>query len=203
MQLRSPSSHPFVLGSASPRRRDLIAQMGLVADEISAPDIDETHHRYEKPADYAARMASEKANALIVKHPNSYILSADTVVAVGRRILPKTETLSEASACLDLLMGRAHTVYGGLCLITPDGQYHHRLSVAKVAFRRLSDDEKTDYLRFGDWQGKAGGYAIQGMAASFIHQLQGSYSNVVGLDIYLLSNLLRHLGFRPDDGPLC
>ena len=201
MQLLPPSSHPFILGSASPRRRDIIAQMGLVADEISAPDIDETHHRSEKPADYATRMAAEKAQALISKHPNSYILTADTVVGVGRRILPKTETQSQAATCLDLLMGRAHRVYGGISLITPDGQHHQRLSIAKVAFRRLSDDEKSDYLRFGDWQGKAGGYAIQGMAASYIHHLQGSYSNVVGLDIYLLSNLLRHLGFRPASGP--
>ena len=186
---------PFILASASPRRVELLAQIGIIPTEIVPADIDETALPSETPALYAERMAYEKAVKIAVNYSETRILAADTVVAVGRRILPKAETEAEARACLKLLSGRQHRVFGGICLMDKDGRAYQRLSVSTVRFRRLAADELDAYIQFGDWQGKAGGYAIQGMAARYIATISGSYSNIVGLDLYQTSGMLRAVGY--------
>ena len=186
---------PFILASASPRRVELLAQIGIIPTEIVPADIDETALPSETPALYAERMAYEKAVKIAVNYSKTRILAADTVVAVGRRILPKAETEAEARACLKLLSGRQHRVFGGICLMDKDGRAYQRLSVTTVRFRRLAADELDAYIQFGDWQGKAGGYAIQGMAARYISTISGSYSNIVGLDLYQTSGMLRAVGY--------
>lgn len=186
---------PFILASASPRRVELLAQIGIIPTEIVPADIDETALPSETPALYAERMAYEKAVKIAVNYSKTRILAADTVVAVGRRILPKAETEAEARACLKLLSGRQHRVFGGICLMDKDGRAYQRLSVSTVRFRRLAADELDAYIHFGDWQGKAGGYAIQGMAARYISTISGSYSNIVGLDLYQTSGMLRAVGY--------
>lgn len=188
----------LILASASPRRVDLLAQIGLHPDQILPADIDETAKAGELPDVYAKRMAATKAAVIAEQKPGAFILAADTVVACGRRILPKAETEADARLCLERLAGRHHTVYGGICLTGPAGQSWLRLSVSKVRFRRLATDEISAYLAAGDWQGKAGGYAIQGYAAQFIQKIQGSYANIVGLDLYQVAGLLRAAGFRHD-----
>ena len=198
--LLPPDGCQLVLASASPRRVQLLAQAGVVPQHIIPADIDETAHKGERPGAYATRMAHEKADVVLHRQAdlgqNTFILAADTVVACGLRILPKTETDAEAEKCLSLLSGRQHRVYGGLCLISPSGGVHTCLSQSKVLFRRLSLRDKQAYLMSGEWQGKAGGYAIQGQAAIFIRQMSGSYSNIVGLDIQRLAGLLMAGGFR-------
>ena len=186
---------PFILASASPRRVELLAQIGIIPTEIVPADIDETALPSETPALYAERMAYEKAVKIAGNYSKTRILAADTVVAVGRRILPKAETEAEARACLKLLSGRQHRVFGGICLMDKDGRAYQRLSVTTVRFRRLAADELDAYIQFGDWQGKAGGYAIQGMAARYISTISGSYSNIVGLDLYQTSGMLRAVGY--------
>ena len=187
-------SSPFVLASASPRRVELLAQIGLQPEDIVPADIDETPFQAERPDTYAARMALTKAKTISAQANGKAILAADTVVAVGRRILPKAETIDDVRQCLRLLSGRQHRVFGGICLIDSDGKPYQRLSVSKVKFRRLGDDEAEAYISSGDWQGKAGGYAIQGLAARYISQISGSYSNIVGLDLFQTSGLLRAAG---------
>lgn len=186
---------PLILASASPRRRDLLAQIGinLTPKQIVPADIDESTLSRELPRNLALRLAKEKA--LAIKHENAYVLAADTVVACGRRILPKAETLEQASKCLELLSGRRHHVYGGICLITPDGNTHTRLCDTIVKFKSLSKQDITRYLDSKEWHGKAGGYAIQGLAASFIPFIQGSYSNVVGLSLHDVTQLLNGAGY--------
>ena len=185
----------LILASASPRRKDLLAQIGisLAPEQIIPADIDEQPVRGELPKDLALRLAIAKAQA--IKHDGTYILAADTVVACGRRILPKAENLEQARVCLKLLSGRRHHVYGGIALITPDGKTHSRLCDTSVKFKRLSNQETARYLDSNEWIGKAGGYAIQGLAASFIPFIQGSYSNVVGLSLHDVSQLLTGTGF--------
>ncbi len=185
----------LVLASASPRRRDLLAQIGieLTQEQIAPADIDESPIRSELPKDLARRLAKEKA--LAVKHDGAYILAADTVVACGRRILPKAETLNQARECLEMISGRRHHVYGGLCLITPDKTAHIRLCDTVVKFKHLTKSDITHYLDSEEWHGKAGGYAIQGLAAGFIPFIQGSYSNVVGLSLYDTMQLLNGVGY--------
>jgi septum formation protein len=192
--MSTPSPLPLVLASASPRRRDLLAQIGLTP-LIEAADIDETPRPRELPAVLARRLARAKAAPMAARHAGAAILAADTVVACGRRILPKADTEAEARACLELLSGRRHRVYGGICLMAPDGRVAERVVDTGVIFRRLSEADIAAYLASGEWRGKAGGYAIQGRAAAFVRSLSGSYTNVVGLDLYTVAALLRGVGF--------
>ncbi|WP_296718220.1 nucleoside triphosphate pyrophosphatase [Erythrobacter sp.] len=182
----------LTLASASPRRRELLARLGLVPDAVTPADIDETPQRDELPRAYAARMGREKA--LAVAAPG-FVLAGDTVVAVGRRILPKTETEAEARACLALVSGRRHQVLSSVVLRAPDGTLRERLNETVVRFKRLSDEEIATYLAGGDWQGKAGGYAIQGAAEGLIEWIRGSHSGVMGLPLYETRTLLKAAGF--------
>ncbi|GIX11662.1 nucleoside triphosphate pyrophosphatase [Elioraea sp.] len=186
---------PFVLASSSPRRRDLLAQIGLVPDVIVPSGIDETPRPRELPSALARRLARAKAEAVAAAHPGALVLGADSVVAAGRRVLPKAETEAEARACLALLSGRRHRVHAGICAVAPDGRRAERLVTTVVAFRRLSEAEIAGYLATGEWHGKAGGYAIQGRAALFVRFLSGSYSAVVGLPLAETAALLAGLGY--------
>ena len=181
---------PFILASASPRRRDLLAQIGLEPSEIIPADINEAPIEGEQPRQHALRLACEKAQKVSSEHPNQIILASDTVVGVGRRILPKTEDRASAEACLRLLSGRAHRVFTGVAVIDQTGQLHSRVSETRLKMKRLSEAEITDYLESGEWDGKAGGYGIQGRAGAFIHHISGSYTGVVGLPVYETRNLL-------------
>ena len=183
--------HPLILASASPRRLDLLKQINIKPSDIIAADIDETPQKNELPKDLALRLAQAKAKEISKNHKDAFILAADTVVACGRRILPKAENENEARECLSLLSGRRHHVYGGICVITPDGKICTRLCDTIVKFKRLAPADIDDYITSGEWEGKAGGYAIQGIAAGFIPLIQGSYSNVVGLSLYDIIQILR------------
>ena len=185
----------LILASASPRRRDLLAQIGIVPDSIDAADIDETPMKGELPAPHAQRLARAKAETVAARHPGAYVLAADTVVACGRRILPKAESETEARQCLELLSGRRHRVLGGVCLIAPDGRRSEKVITTQVAFSRIDATDFDSYIAGGEWRGKAGGYAIQGKAAVFVRWLEGSYSNVVGLPLQECWGMLRGLGY--------
>ena len=202
MALTSPQSRPrLVLASASPRRVALLKQIGVAPEAILSSEIDETPRRGETPRALAERLAMEKAQAsagIALKRTDlaPYLtLAADTVVCVGRRILPKCEALNEAEACLRLLSGRAHRVYTGLALVTPSGAARRRLVETRLRFKRLSREELEAYLKSGEWRGKAGGYAIQGFAGAFVQRLVGSYSNVVGLPLAETAALLTGEGY--------
>ena len=184
----------LTLASASPRRRDLLARLGLAPDAVSPADIDETPRPRELPRAYALRMASEKALAAAADAPG-FVLAGDTVVAAGRRILPKTETEAEARACLELLSGRRHQVLTSVALRAPDGSIKLRLSENIVRFKVLSDEEIRAYLAGGEWRGKAGGYAIQGAAEGLIQWIRGSHSGIMGLPLYETRALLKSAGF--------
>jgi septum formation protein len=186
----------LVLASASPRRVDLLRQIGLEPAVIDPADIDETPARRELPAQHAARLAEAKACAVADRHPEAVVLAADTVVACGRRILPKAEDADTARACLTLLSGRRHRVYGGVAVRGPDGRVARRLVQSVVVFKVLSPPEIEAYLAAGEWLGKAGGYAIQGRAAVFVRQIGGSYSNIVGLPLFEVAGLLGGFGIR-------
>jgi septum formation protein len=183
----------LVLASASPRRRELLGRLGLEAERIAPAHIDETPQPGELPRAYAIRVAREKALAAACH--DAHVLAGDTVVAAGRRILPKTEEEAEARACLELLSGRRHTVYSAIALRGPDGTLRERLSETEVRFKRLSEQEIRDYLAGGEWHGKAGGYAIQGSAEGLVAWLQGSHSGVVGLPLFETRALLKAAGF--------
>ena len=183
----------LILASASPRRRELIARLGLTPAGIAATDIDETPRKAEVPRDYARRMAREKA--LAVQGGDAHVLAGDTVVALGRRILPKAEDEATARRCLELLSGRRHKVLSAVALRAPDGTLRDRLSETVVRFKPLSPQEIDDYVASGDWHGKAGGYAIQGLAEGLIAWIQGSHSGVVGLPLYETRALLKAAGF--------
>lgn len=185
----------LVLASASPRRKDLLLQIGIVPDEILAADIDETPLKGELPRPYAIRMAKEKADAVKTLRPQDMVLAADTVVAMGRRILPKTELESEARDCLELLSGGAHRVMSSVCLLGGDGQSSLRVSETRIKFKRLSQSERDGYLASGEWKGKAGGYGIQGRAGALVVSLSGSYTGVVGLPIYETRQMLEGMGY--------
>ncbi|HQR91246.1 MAG: septum formation protein Maf [Caulobacter sp. 12-67-6] len=185
----------LVLASASPRRLDLLAQVGVTPDRVDPADIDETPLRDETPRLHALRLARDKARAVASRSPGDFVLAADTVVAVGRRILPKAETEEQAIRCLALLSGRNHKVLTAVAVIAPDGREASRLVETRVQVKQLSDIEKADYLAGGEWRGKAGGYAVQGVAGGFIIDLHGSYTGVVGLPLYETLNLLRGLGW--------
>ena len=180
----------LILASASPRRIDLLAQIGVTPALVDPAHLDESARAGELPVPHAKRLAEEKARAVAVRHPGAYVLGADTVVACGRRILPKAETEAQARSCLALLSGRKHRVHGGVCLIAPDGKVRVRLVTTAVTFKRLSQEEIEAYIACTEWRGKAGGYAIQGRAAAFVRQLCGSSSNVVGLPLFETNALL-------------
>ncbi|MFD1695062.1 Maf-like protein [Roseibium aestuarii] len=191
----------LILASASPRRLALLQQVGLEPDVLMPADIDETPKKLETPRALAARLAREKAKAVReiadaspeLRH--SLVLAADTVVGVGRRILPKAEMSDQALACLSLLSGRSHRVYTGVCVADADGRVRSKLVETRVRFKRLSRRDMDDYIASGEWRGKAGGYAIQGLAGGFIVKLSGSYPNVVGLPLYETVNLLAGAGY--------
>nr|WP_237180421.1 Maf family nucleotide pyrophosphatase [Roseomonas haemaphysalidis] len=189
---------PLVLASGSPRRVDLLARIGVTPDRILPADIDETPARDELPRLLAARLSRAKAAAVAPLAPDAVVLAADTVVGVGRRILPKAETEAEARQCLDLLSGRRHRVHTGVALALPDGRVLTRLVESVVTFQRLTAQQVDAYIAGGEWRGKAGGYTIQESAEAFVRFLSGSHSNVVGLPLYETAQLLRGIGWlRP------
>jgi septum formation protein len=192
---------PLVLASGSPRRLALLQQAGIEPDALLPADVDETPLRAESPRNLVKRLARAKAEVARQAARNraelkdAFIVSADTVVAVGRRILPKAEVVDEAAACLRMLSGRTHRVYTGLCVITPRDAVRERLVETRLRFKRLSRDDMESYLASGEWRGKAGGYAIQGLAGSFVVKLVGSYTNVVGLPLHETVAVLDGEGF--------
>ncbi len=196
MTTSSPAPR-FILASQSPRRLQLLEQIGFVPDAVSPADIDETERAGELPRDLAQRLATEKAAKVAADYPGDVVLAADTVVAVGRRILPKTETVAEAARCLDLLSGRAHRVFTGVCCLGPDDTARVRVVETRVKVKVLSGEERAAYLASGEWAGKAGGYGIQGGFSAFIVQITGSYSAVVGLPLFETANLLTAALQRP------
>ena len=182
----------IVLASASPRRLALLAQIGIVPSRVIAADIDETPKRDELPRELAQRLARAKACHVAV--PGAFVLAADTVVALGRRMLPKAEDAPTARACLEKLSGRRHAVITAVVVVAPDGRRTERVVESVVAFARLTPVQLENYIATGEWRGKAGGYAIQGVAAGFVRFLSGSYSNVVGLPLFETAQLLRGAG---------
>lgn len=192
---RSPDLPRLVLASASPRRRDLLAQIGVVPAAVLPAEVDERPVRNELPRALAARLAEAKARAVAERCADAFVLGADTVVACGRRVLPKTVDAAEARQCLALLSGRRHRVYGGVTIFAPGGRTASRLVLTMVAFKRLTKDEVEGYIASEEWRDKAGAYAIQGLAATFVRHISGSYSNVVGLPLFETAALLNGLGF--------
>lgn len=194
--------HTLILASASPRRLMLLGQIGVEPDRLLPTEIDETPRRGEVPRNLAIRLARAKlaaAKAVLGRDEAApeppYILAADTVVAVGRRILPQAASLDEVESCLELLSGRGHRVYTGVVLLTPHGRQRQRVVETRVRFKRLSAEEREAYVASGEWRGKAGGYGIQGLAAAFVQQLVGSHSNVVGLPLAETYALLAGEGY--------
>lgn len=189
----------LILASSSPRRLDLLKQIGLTPDKVVSGNIDETALKNELPKDLPGHLAELKAKAVKEKEKSgyaAYILAADTVVACGRRILGKPENRVEAENFLSLLSGRRHRVYGGIALLCPDGRIVSRTVLTMVQFKRLSRDEMDFLLNTGEWEGKAGGYAIQGFSGAFVKSIQGSYTNVVGLSLYDTARILTGNGFH-------
>jgi septum formation protein len=185
----------LILASASPRRVELLSQIGIVPDHVIPANIDETPLKSERPRRLVARLAEVKAAAVFSNHRGAFILAADTVVACGRRIIPKARTSEEARTFLGILSGRRHRVLSGIIVISPKGDIRQRVVETIVTFKRLSLRELDYYLASNEWQDKAGAYAIQGLAATFVRSLNGSYSNVVGLPLFETSQLLDGLGF--------
>lgn len=196
----------LVLASGSPRRLQLLEQIGVTPDHLAPSDIDETAKKGEKPRDYALRLAREKAEVGYERvrerldPQTTHVLAADTVVCLGRRILPKAGSTDEAQACLKSLSGRAHRVLTAVVAIGPRGKARHRVVETRVKMKRLDASEIADYLASGEWEGKAGGYAIQGRAGAFVTELVGSYTAVVGLPLYETRQLLWGGGYRPAGG---
>jgi septum formation protein len=185
----------LILASASPRRLDLLARIGVVPDAVEPADIDESVLAGELPRDHALRLASEKAAAVAARFPSDLVLGADTVVAVGRRILPKVEDEATLRKCMALLSGRRHRVLTGVALALPGGGARSRLVETMIAMKRLSPEEIDYYASHGEWVGKAGGYALQGYGEAYVRHLAGSYSNVVGLPLAETRHLLKSAGF--------
>lgn len=186
----------LVLASSSPRRLALLDQIGVEPDALLPASIDEAPRRNERPRSLAQRLARQKAEtarALIEGDEtlgDSLVLAADTVVALGRRVLPKADTRDQANDCLRLLSGRAHRVYTSVCLLRPGAPAQTRIAEARVRFKRLSEAEIRAYLTSGEWEGKAGGYAVQGIAGAFVAKMTGSYSTIVGLPLFETAALL-------------
>ncbi len=185
----------LILASASPRRLDLLARIGVRPDEVVPADIDESVPKAELPRQHALRLAREKAQAIALKHPEALVLAADTVVAVGRRILPKVEDEATLRACMKLLSGRRHRVLTGVALAVPVQGVRERLGETMIAMKRLSDEEIAYYASHGEWRGKAGGYALQGYGEVYVRHIAGSYSNVVGLPLAETRVLLKSAGY--------
>ncbi len=190
-----PRAPRLVLASASPRRLELLHQIGLAPDAVDPADLAEDRLKGETPPRLAARLAGAKARIVAARRPGAYVLAADTVVACGRRVLPKPVDATAARACLDLLSGRRHRVLTGVAVVAPDGRVATRVVTTIVVFKRLHADEIDAYLAGGEWRDKAGGYAIQGRAEALIRRIQGSYSNVVGLPLCETAALLVGLGY--------
>lgn len=184
----------LVLASGSPRRLDLLARLGVVPDAVDPADLDETPRKGELAPAFAARMAAEKAAVVAARHPAAVVLGADTVVALGRRLLPKAADAAQARACLALLSGRRHRVLTAVTVVDAQGRARHRLSTTMVAFKLLTGAEIDAYLDTGEWRGKAGGYAIQGHAEAYVRLMGGSHSGVIGLPLYETRMLLRASG---------
>lgn len=184
----------LILASASPRRLELLAQVGIVPAQVIAADINETPLKGERPDHLAVRLSQSKARAVAALHPDAYILAADTVVARGARLLEKAADENEARAFLQTLSGRKHVVWGGICVIAPGGRESARVVKTQLGFKKLTPAEIDGYVASGEWKGKAGGYGIQGRAAAFVTSMTGSYSNVVGLSLYDTIQILTGLG---------
>ena len=189
------SESRLILASASPRRLELLRQIGIIADFVEAAMIDEPPHPGETPPALAQRLAGAKAAAVAMRHGGAFVLAADTVVACGRRSLPKADDRDQARRALEMLSGRRHRVHTGVSLVAPQGPTRQRLVTTTVTFKRLGGAELEAYLDSGEWHGKAGAYAIQGRAAVFVRRLNGSYSNVVGLPLHEVAALLGGLGY--------
>ena len=189
------TKHQLTLASASPRRVELLKQLNITPDAIVPADINETPFHQEKPKDLAVRLSEGKALAVSKNASHSFILAADTVVSCGQRILDKAENEDQALTYIKLLSGRRHRVYGGITLITPENKVISRLSQTIVQFKKLSSSEIDTYISSNEWEGKAGGYAIQGLAGAYIKFISGSYSNVVGLSLYDTMNILKSGGY--------
>ncbi|MEX2449525.1 MAG: nucleoside triphosphate pyrophosphatase [Rhodospirillales bacterium] len=201
MTTASTSSSPrLILASASPRRLALLRQIGIVPVEVAPADVDERPLKRELPRVLALRLATAKASAVRERFAEDVVLAADTVVACGRRVLAKAEDKNEARRFLELLSGRRHRVYGGVCVMDRDGSVKSRLVTTAVHFKRLSRAEIEGYLETDEWLGKAGAYAIQGIAATFVRSINGSYSNVVGLPLFETAALLTSIGIRTGEG---
>ena len=185
----------LILASASPRRLDLLARIGVVPDAIDPSDVDESTPRGELPRVHALRLAAEKAAVVALRHPGDLVLAADTVVAVGRRILPKVEDEATLRRCMALLSGRRHRVLTGVALALPGGETRSRLVETMIAMKRLSAEEVDFYAAHGEWHGKAGGYALQGYGEVYVRHIAGSYSNVVGLPLAETRILLKSAGY--------
>lgn len=186
----------LVLASASPRRLELLAQIGIAPDAVDPADIDESPRKDETPRRLALRLAMQKAAVAAARHPDAHVLAADTLVAVGHRILGKPEDEADARRMLELLSGRPHRVLSSVAVAAPGGRVGSRLSETRVKFKRLTDQELEGYLAGGEWRGKAGAYGVQGRAGAFVTELAGSYTGVVGLPLYETSCLLEGLGWR-------
>ena len=191
----------LVLASASPRRLDLLRQIGLIPDLVEPADIDETPRPRELPAALALRLARDKSSVVAARHPGAWVLGADTVVACGRRVLGKAGTADEAKQFLTLLSGRRHRAHGGVSIVDSDGAQQARRITTTVSFKRLMANEIDRYIASDEWRGKAGGYAIQGMAGAFVTSVNGSYFNIVGLPLYETLSLLIGSGFRYPEMP--
>lgn len=190
-----PGTAPLILASASPRRLQLLAQIGITPDRVAPTDIDETRRKGESPRELALRLAREKAAAC--DGEGAYVLAADTVVALGQRNLEKAADEAEATAFLELLSGRSHQCITGVAVRAPDGRVAERAVLARVKMKRLTPAEIASYVEGGDWKGKAGGYGIQGAAGGFVTSINGSYTAIVGLPLYETKSLLEGLGYRP------
>jgi septum formation protein len=186
----------LILASSSPRRKELLASIGIVPSEIMHPDVDESLHKDEDVREYVKRVALLKARAVHSQVPDAYVIAADTTVEQNRRILMKPEDREEARLMLSRLSGKRHRVMTGVCVLAPNGKEGYKMGLTRVSFKRLSQEEMNDYLDSKEWEGRAGGYSIQDAAAKFVKNINGSYSNIVGLPLYETDCLLKGLGFR-------
>lgn len=186
----------FILASSSPRRRELLESIGLIPDQILSPDVDETPLKGEEIRPYVKRIAILKARAVHSQFPQAYVLAADTSVSLGRRILAKPEDIEDARRMLESHSGRRHKVYTAVCALSPEGKEVCRVLITRISMKRLTEEEIEDYLNSQEWEGRAGGYSIQGKAAKFVKFISGSYTNVVGLPLYETDCILKGLGYR-------
>lgn len=194
--MTSKSNPHIILASASPRRLELLKQINIIPNQVIAADIDETQLKGEKPKDLALRLSKGKAQAVSADNSNTFILGADTVVACGQQVLGKPENEDQARQYIQKLSGRRHQVHGGITLVTPDGRELTRHCVTMVQFKPLTSQEIDEYINTNEWEGKAGGYAIQGYAGAFVKYMTGSYSNVVGLSLYDTMKMIKSAGLN-------